>query len=69
VEAALVRYLGGESELLAGHAAWAALALGRDDLVRPHRHRSAVAAELASFQPSEQQPSQQSPGIDQTGAS
>jgi epoxyqueuosine reductase len=69
VEAALVRYLGGESELLAGHAAWAALALGRDDLVRPHRHRSAVAAELASFQPSEQQPSQQPPGIDQTGAS
>lgn len=45
-EAALVRYLSGESELLAGHAAWAALALGREDLARAHADRAAVATEL-----------------------
>ena len=51
VEASLARYLDGPDDLLAGHAAWAALRVGRDDLLAtPTRAaRAAVAAELARW--------------------
>ncbi|MCB1029243.1 MAG: tRNA epoxyqueuosine(34) reductase QueG [Microthrixaceae bacterium] len=48
-EATLVRHLDGASDLLAGHAAWAALALGRSDLADRRRHRPTVAAELRAI--------------------
>ena len=44
----LERYLAGGSELLAGHAAWAALALGRQDLALAASDRPSVADELAA---------------------
>ncbi len=46
--AVLKRYLSGGSELLAGHAAWAALALGRHDLALAASDRPPVADELAA---------------------
>jgi epoxyqueuosine reductase len=49
----LAEYLDGPDELLAGHAAWAARRLGRDDLlaVPARRDRPAVAAELSAPAP------------------
>jgi epoxyqueuosine reductase len=51
VGACLARYLDGADDLLAGHAAWAALRVGRGDLLAtPTRaSRGAVAAELARW--------------------
>ncbi len=46
--AVLERYLADESQLLAGHAAWAALALGRQDLAVAAADRPSVADELAA---------------------
>ena len=51
VEAALTRFLDGEDDLLCGHAAWAALRIGRSDLLaEPSRAtRTVVAAETARW--------------------
>lgn len=48
IAAVLSRYLAGESELLAGHAAWAALALGREDLAMAAVDRPSVAEEVGA---------------------
>lgn len=55
----LVRYLASPSELLAGHAAWAALRLGREDLARTQAHRTSVAEELAAARPASPAANQQ----------
>ncbi|MFM7070128.1 MAG: tRNA epoxyqueuosine(34) reductase QueG, partial [Actinomycetes bacterium] len=52
VERLLTDYLDGADDLLAGHAAWAALRLGRGDvLVGQRAQRPAVAAEMAAAPP------------------
>ena len=56
VEELLVRWLDGPDDLLAGHAAWAALRMGRSDLLAAaHRAaRAVVAAEVADPPPTRQ---------------
>ena len=69
-DAALVRQLeellDGPDEMLAGYAAWAALRLGRRDLLEPEhrRHRTSIGAELADPPPSRDVAVGRGPGED-----